>query len=425
MSAAQQIHRNITGIGQLTLVEHALCPLDAAAGLTQNLVHSAGYRFSDAQGKRQTAHARILCPLGLTSADELYLWGLLALTMTHAHEEGALHATPHWCLRQLGLIDPKSRRGGRQYRRFAESLARLSTVSYLCDHFYDPARREHRRVSFGFLSYSLPLDPDSNRAWRITWDPVFYDVVKAAAGHFRFDLDCYRRLSPASRRLFLFAGKIFSRRRKLHSVELRELAINLLGYSPSLATRNLKIKVLRCTESLQRAGVLGEVEVVRTHPGRYRVSMERGAYFVRDRQYGKPPQVSDGPLCESLRTIGFDAAAAERLLRRYPHRLLAEWADITQAAAERFGRPFFKKSPMAYFVDSVANAAKGIRTPPDWWRALAQAETPKDLNDRECHDLFERIRGEVFGEAVTAGQGSEADQSGLTSLAGVIGNLKH
>ena len=195
MQSGTENRRQTRGIGQLTLVEHALCPLDPKRGLVDSLVHSTSYRFSGAKGKRHTAQARVFCPLGLTAGDELYLWGLLALTMTHNAEEGELRATPHWCLRQLNLIDSKGRRGGRQYRQFASSLRRLSVVKYLSDNFYDPVRREHRRVAFGFLSFSLPRDPTSCRAWRIAWDPVFFEMVSSAAGHLRFDLDLPSRVA--------------------------------------------------------------------------------------------------------------------------------------------------------------------------------------------------------------------------------------
>jgi len=105
-------------------------------------------------------------------SDELYLWGLLALTLLQPKPEPELFATPHWCLRQLGVINQTNKRGGRQYKQFAEAIRRLSAVTYMNDGFYDPIREEHRRVSFRFFSYSLPVDIQSSRAWRIAWDPM-------------------------------------------------------------------------------------------------------------------------------------------------------------------------------------------------------------------------------------------------------------
>ena len=120
------------------------------------------------------------------------------------------HATPHYCLRRLNVVDQHARRGGRQYRQFTQAIERLSLIRYRNDSFYDPVRGEHRRVSFGFFSYSLPLNPQSSRAWRFGWDPIFFDLVRATGGHFRFDLDIYRRLDPASRRLLLLRASSFT-----------------------------------------------------------------------------------------------------------------------------------------------------------------------------------------------------------------------
>ena len=79
------------------------------------------------------------------------------------------------------MIDQHARRGGRQYRQFADALERLSGIRYQNHAFYDPLRGEHRRVSFGLLSYSLPLDCESSRAWRIFWDPLFFEILAARA----------------------------------------------------------------------------------------------------------------------------------------------------------------------------------------------------------------------------------------------------
>ena len=73
-------------------------------------------------------------------------------------------------------------KGGKSYRLFREALRRLSAVRYQNDGFFDPIRREHRAVSFGLLSYSLPLAPDSSRAWRILWDPLFFEYFHGDNG---------------------------------------------------------------------------------------------------------------------------------------------------------------------------------------------------------------------------------------------------
>ena len=116
------------------------------------------------------------------------MWGLLVLTFAQADLRAEFQATPHFCLRKLGLISPDSK-GGKSYRLFRDALRRLSAVRYQNERFYDPIRREHRAVSFGLLSYSLPIGSDSSRAWRIVWDPLLFEFCQAAASQLRFDLD--------------------------------------------------------------------------------------------------------------------------------------------------------------------------------------------------------------------------------------------
>ena len=367
--------------------------------MVENLVYDAHYNYSTADAQRRTAYTKVFCPLGLSAADELYLWGLLALTLLQPKAEPELFATPHWCLRQLGVINQSSKRGGRQYKQFAEAMRRLSAVTYMSDGFYDPVRSEHRRVSFRFFSYSLPMDLDSSRAWRIAWDPVFFEMVEAASGHFRFDLAVYRELDAASRRLFLFASKVLSRRAQLRALRLEHVAVNMLGFSPTLSTRDMKAKVGKCLKKLVDLHVLSDAEIFKTSPGKYFIRLSRGAYFVQKRPKQYVASAEDSPLFETLQTIGFEEAAAARLIKRFPTRLLCEWCDITQAARERFGVEFFHRSPMAYLVDNVTKAAVGNRTAPDWWYELKRAEIQKHDLDEESRKLFGRIRTELFGGA--------------------------
>jgi hypothetical protein len=397
MATHSQVARSTTGIGQLSLVEHALCPLDSRSSLVENLVFNAKYSYSDPTNGRQSATARIFSPLGLSASDELYLWGLLALTLLQPKPEPELRATPHWCLRQLGVINQSTKRGGRQYSQFSDAIRRLSAVTYMSDAFYDPIRSEHRRMSFRFFSYSLPVDLGSSRAWRISWDPIFFEMVQATAGHFRFDLAVYRELDAASRRLFLFVSKVLSRRTHLKALRLEHVAVDLLGFSPTLATREMKAKVSKCLKKLQELHVLSNAEIFKTKPGTYFVRLSRGPYFAQRSERKFVPSPEDSPIFENLLTIGFEEQAAARLIRRFPARLLAEWADITQAAQERFGNDFFHKTPMAYLVDSLTKASTGNRTAPDWWHDLKRAENQKHEMSAESEELFAKLRAEVFG----------------------------
>src|SRR5690606_4606420 len=138
-----------------------LCPLDTSASLSRGLTHRSEFYYLDPNRHRRKATAEVICPLGLSPADEFYLWGLVALTLSQPEPGIDFYATPHYCLTELGVGDRRAgqgARGGKNYALFRQAIARLAAVTYLNDRFYDPIRGEHRSVAFGFLSYSLPLD---------------------------------------------------------------------------------------------------------------------------------------------------------------------------------------------------------------------------------------------------------------------------
>ena len=435
-------------MGQLSVAEHALCPLDTRGRVGENLVHECDYRYSDTNRRVQTARVRVICPVGLLANDELFLWGLLALTLAQPEPDFELYATPHFCLRQLGLIDQHSRRGGRQYQQFAQALERLSLVSYQCDAFYDPVRREHRKVGFRFLSYSLPVNSESRRAWRFVWDPVFMDLVHPIGGHLHFDLATYRRLDPASRRLFLLLSKIFRRRPTSPRFDVGELCVKGMGFAPTVSIRDLKRKLMRSVNKLMEIGVVedttGTPVCEKLGVGKYVVQLHRGPYFQNSENkhhYIRTSQPAvESPLNEPLKAIGFDEAAIQRLIRKFPSRVLREWADITLAAMERKGATFFRKSPQAYFVDNVANAAVGKRRPPDWWyEALKQEQigqqkreaqtTAKRMLDPSVYavggaDSPDKIRNDMLANFIGAGQSAEIAQANADLFAKEFANRK-
>ncbi|MEZ5940284.1 MAG: hypothetical protein R3C18_02755 [Planctomycetaceae bacterium] len=398
------------GLGQLTLVEHALCPLDARTSLEHGLVHHTSFQYSDAKRRRQTAHVEVSCPHGLSAHDEFYLWGLLALTLSQPQSGSEFHATPHYCLRQLGLIDTKARRGGRQYQQFAAAIERLSWVKYGCDAFYDPMRAEHCRVRFSFLSYRLPIDPQSSRVWRFHWDAQFLEFVKSAGGSLWFDLELYRSLSPAGRRLFLFISKVFARSQQTPRLDLKQIAIEILGLSAQLPTKHLLAKTRRVCEELIEAGLIMEHQrdlIQKRAAGEYDVLLRAGN-AVRQQPGGRLKPV-DSPLMEPLQAIGLDPAGIARVLRQFPHERVREWADITLAARERFGLKFFKRSPMAYLIDNLKKSASDGRTPPDWWHDIRRAEerrwasrateptnpTPTRMQAIAGRSEFEQVRSDL------------------------------
>src|SRR5579863_4025304 len=195
---------------QLSLVEHALSPLDTRRSLVKGMTFETSFRFPDQNRNRKESHATVVAVHGLSSSDDLYLWGLLGLALSQADASPDFYATPYWCLRQLGIIHDR-KKGSEEFRLFRDALRRLAGVRYACDAFFDPVRREHREVAFGFLSYSLPLSDGQSRTWRFAWDPIFWELCSTNAGALRFDLLTYRDLSPANRRMYLLLKKLFWR----------------------------------------------------------------------------------------------------------------------------------------------------------------------------------------------------------------------
>jgi len=405
-----------SGLGQLTLVEHCLCPLDARSALQRNLVHECEYVFHTTKNGRQTGRVRVHCPAGLSPTDEFFLWGMLGVTLAQEQPSFDVHATPHYWLRQLGCISEASK-GGKSYERFREAVRRLSCVHYENDRFYDPIQGEHRAVSFGLLSYSLPMNPDSSRAWRIVWDPLFFDFLEATGSHLAFDLQTYRDLDLASRRLFLLLKKIFWRRHNSPWFDVRHLAVNVIGFSAELETRTLKAKLKRCAETLIERKIIrlpeGTSEVgelfQKQSKGEYGVRFWRGSYFNSERDAKAKAWRVDSPLAEPLERIGFDAANIQRILGRHRHADVQLWADVTLAAMEHKGSGFFRRNPEAYFLDNIKHAAKGQRTPPDWFHELRKAEEVRNAR------AASRNRGPRKGGR--AGEATNAHKSGLERVA--------
>lgn len=405
LSVLKRAKKRTVGVGQLSLVEHSLCPL--ALSSRENLVHATEYHYSNAKRTRKTAKVRIFAPLGLSPTDELYLWGLLNLTLAQPTVDGTLTATPHWCLRQMGIIDAGSRRGGRQYQQFAQTLERLSVVNYLSDACYDATRGEYRNVSFGFLSYSLPVDPQSSRSWTINWDSTFFGLVNVQGGGMRFDLALYRSMDAASRRLFLFILKVGYRKGRLPVLDLCHLAVDLMGLSETLSTRDMKVKVTRTLKRLEVAEVISSPTVKRIKPGQFSVSFERGEYLNRLPAQMNRISVEDSPLLEGLLAVGFENPAAVRLIQRYPNALVVQWTDITQAAIEQFGKQYFRVSPMAFLTDSLKHASRGVRTPPDWWQDAKRKEQRTQQPTEAGKLVLSNLMDEVFGSGRSASTASQ------------------
>lgn len=418
--------RKGSGLAQQTLVEHALCPLDASQALQAGSLHQVRYDFTDRHRNRKTATANVACPFGLSPNDELYLYGLLALTFAQPEPSADFYATPHWCLKQLGLVDAGQEQGNR-YQLFRDAIRRLAGVVYESDHFYDPLRGEHRQVAFGLLKYSLPLDDTSSRAWHFVWDAQWFRFCEAVAGSFTFDFGTYRQLDVASRRMFLLLSKMFWRNDHSPAFELRQLGVNTLGFAETLATKEIKQKLIRVAQTLLDNEIIAlptGVSTVRElfakrAKGVHVVQFPRGVYFERVTQPQATFTADESPLVEPLEKIGFDRATIRRIIAEFPPRLIAEWSDITLAAVER---KLIRESPPAYFQHYIRQAKTQKTTPPDWWRELQKQERAKQVDrpqsmvtgneqaafeqylHNEARDAFETVMTRLFQQLQADGQ---------------------
>ncbi len=367
------------GLGQLTLVEHALCPLASPNG-NLTLVHDSRFRYIGSNGQQQLGQARVTAAHGLMPSDEVLLWGLLSIAVQSGSSE--IHATPHSILRRLHGLSSHSAHGGRDYRAFRESLRRLSGVKYACDGFYDPVRREHRDVAFGILSYDLPFERQADRAWRIAFDRLFFQYCGVAGGRLFFRWQIYRDLDVASRRLYLFLAKIFCRREWTHWLDARGLAVDVLGFAPTLDIRNVKQKLTRVVRRLTDAGVVDEhtprdVQALfeKRSKGSYAVRLKRGPLAVL-----RPPRSVEcdktnvarlgGQTIDRLQQLGLTPRGIERLAVQFAADQIDLWTEITIAAKDQFGDAFFRKGPIPYLRDNLNAAAAQFRVPPDWWRRI-------------------------------------------------------
>ena len=302
------------GIAQLSLLETALWPLQG--GKLPNHEFVTSYSFTTPVGQT-TASVTVRSPLGLQSIDEYILWGLLGATLSRPDAEPVLLATPYWILRHLGFDT-----GGTQYSELRESLLRLAITSYHNTGFYNPESQAREHVAFQFLSILLPTvgglgqAVDNNRSWRIEWNSAFFRFCKASGGTLLFDLDLYRSLTPASRRLLLKLKDRFWRSKRVF-LNVDDLTINGLGFSADRPLFKRKFDLSKCLGELLAHGVIelgrGQTAVkdlfIKRGKGSYVVLLHEGQYFRQPKsERGTAPKnaILDDPLYEPLRKIGVD-----------------------------------------------------------------------------------------------------------------------
>lgn len=399
------------GIAQLTLIEHSLCPLATSVSLQPGLVHTSRFRYRDSEGRRRRGTATMTMPRGFSPVDEFHIWGMLALMLQQPEPELHFAATPHFILRELGSIDAGSRRGGRNYQMFRESVERIEVASYSNDSFYDPARKIHDRRTFGFFSTRTPQDVASSRLWHFYWNPLFFEYCRAIGGRLRFDLQIYRSLDPASRRLFLLLHKIFVGNRKSPSFTVRELMTDVLGYSPELKNSKLKQKLEVIGTRLHSADVIRfSSSDIRESSSGQRIEFRPGLYFKELREGRNLVATASSPLVDALRSLGFESPDAERVCSRYEPSLLRDWIDITIAKQERDGPAAFRRSPQAFLIDNLKHAANGQRSVPDWWRELRKSETRTDETKRD-HQLLKQVQARLAETDVEGGRSQQSSRS--------------
>ena len=359
------------GIAQLSLLETALWPLKG--GPRDVATFDTGYTFKAGTETRQ-ARVSVYAPLGLQSMDEYVLWGLLGMSLSRRDSEPTLMATPHWMIRKLGMAI-----GGFQYDQLRASLERLAAVAYQNTAFYNPVTQQHERVTLHFFSSYLPTrgrgaDVDSNRAWRIEWSPMFFKMCQATGGTLLFDLDVYRDLTPAARRLFLKLKDRFWRSKRVF-MNVDDLTINGLGFSADRPLKKRKFDLTACIRELIRHGIVelgrGQSDpkdlFLKRGKGLYVVQFFEGSYFRKpqtERTTTQQAAIVNDPLYQPLCAIGVDEAGIRRLFKQYSRGLIQRWIRVTDAAMHEAPRGFpgFRTSPAAFLMDAIQNE----RMPPDW-----------------------------------------------------------
>lgn len=362
------------GIAQLSLLETALWPLQG--GQRESSTFDTTYTFQTA-GEQRSSRVTVYAPLGLQSIDEYVLWGLLGISLSQRDSSATLLATPYWIIKRLGMA-----LGGFQYEQLRASLERLALVAYQNTAFYNPLSQEHERVTFHFFSSFLPTrkrgaEVDTQRAWRIEWSPLFFQMCQATGGTLLFDLDLYRQLSPASRRLFLKLKDRFWRSPKVF-LNVDDLTINGLGFSADRPLKKRKFDLTNCILELLNHRVI-ELGKGQTDPrdlflkrskGCYVVSFYKGEYFrspLLARTTRQKNAISEHPLFDPLRQIGVDVPMIRRLFHEFSASQIKRWIRITDAAMHEKpqGFPGFKVSPAAFLIDGIQHN----RMPPEWIHA--------------------------------------------------------
>jgi hypothetical protein len=419
------------GIAQLSLLETALWPLQGGR-LPSNKFETDYSFMTDAGRKKATVIVRT--PSGLQPLDELVLWGLLGATLDRHDAEPVLLATPYWILQHLGLET-----GGSQYAELRDSILRLAYTSYQNTGFYNPETKEHDHAAFQFLSVLFPTvggvgeTVDTERCWRIEWNSIFFRFCRATGGNLLFDLDLYRKLTPASRRLFLKLKDRFWRSKRVF-MNVDDLTLNGLGFAASRPLYKRKFDLLNCLRELLCYNVLtlgrGQTDprelFQKRGKGSYVVTLYEGEYFrqpAAERTIRQKNAILEDPLYQPLRQIGVDGAAIRRILAKHSRNLIQRWVRITDAAMHEHPRGFagFRVSPAAFLIDGIQNG----RTPPDWSFAhekrqerqlWEQQRAAAEQDEQDLRYVYEQERGAALQVFLASPEGRQKHQQAFNHL---------
>jgi hypothetical protein len=239
---------------------------------------------------------------------------------------------------------------------------------------------------------------------------MFFQMCQATGGTLLFDLDLYRDLSPAARRLFLKLKDRFWRSKRVF-MNVDDLTINGLGFSADRPLKKRKYDLIGCIRELLDHKII-QLGRGQTDPGDLFIRRAKGLYVVlfHEGEYFRQPlasphqsqmqKISDDPLYQPLKTIGVDEAGIRRIFKQHARGLIQRWIKITDAAIHERPRGFpgFKTSPAAFLVDGIQHN----RLPPDWIHAHE-----KELQRAE----WEQRRTELAAEEQTLRQRYQVERS--------------
>ena len=325
------------------------------------------------------------------------LSGTLGLIFSTQTEPGPdLYASGRFIHRRLGLNG-----GGKNINDLRESYYRLGQIAAFYPKFYDPIRKEYDAIGFGFLSHKIPLRKDSKRLWRISIDPVFFDLVRHDGGYLGYDLLLYNRLSVKGRRLFEFVQKLLHRKSCTPKFEARYLAVNVMGCAPGQEQRKLNEQVREAARELVNEGVIVEFVCDKCEDGVFRAWFYRGEKYKEQRQASiASPTLADDPMYEPMREIGLSDGHIFNALKKHRRGLIEEWCDVALVGMEIGHR--FTDSPGAFFNYYIGRAAKGDSALPDWYlnhkkdeELRAERERLKDVSfDGDSEFVSVEVAGE-------------------------------